>query len=132
MLNPFPIQFLALFAYAILRIFVGLILMYLGASHIRNRQTLKGVLSFAWFPYENFLVWYVALLELILGTMFVIGFLTQVAALLTFFLSLKFIILNKHFRSPFVPGRLFYVLLLGSALSLFITGAGVPAFDLPL
>lgn len=132
MLNPFPIQFLALFAFTILRFIVGIILMHLGLEHLRNRQTLKELLSFSMLPYGLFFAWYVGLLEIIIATMFILGFYTQIAALLTVFLSLKFIVLNRRFSSPLIPGKLFYLLLLGAALSLFITGAGAFAFDLPI
>jgi len=132
MLNPFPIQFLAMVAYALLRVTIGIVLMHLGLEHIRNRQTLKEVFSFSWFPYGLFFAWYVGVFEIIVATMFILGFLTQIAALLTILLSLKFIIMHKRFSSPSIPGKIVYLLLLGISLSLFITGAGIFAFDLPI
>lgn len=132
MLNPFPIQFLALFAYAVLRIIVGLVLIYLGTKHLRNRDALVPSFSFRFFPYGRFSVWYLVFVEIVLGLMFTFGLLTQIAALITMVLSLKLIVLQRRLASPFIPGRLFYVLLFGISFSLFITGAGIFAFDVPL
>lgn len=130
MLNPFPIQFLALLAYAILRIIVGAILLYLGFSHIQHRAVLKE--QFSQFRFGLVLVWYLGTLEIIVGMMFIFGFYTQIAALLSMLMAIKFIVLKGRFTSPLIPGRLFYILLFGASLSLFVTGAGIFAFDLPI
>lgn len=132
MLNLFPIQFLAPFAYFLLRVCVGFILIRLGVTHIRNRQVLKDIFSFGIFPYGFFFVWYLGIVEIIIGTLFLVGFLTQLAALLSMVLSLKFTVMYKRFTHPLIPSRLSYVLLFFISLSLLITGAGIFAFDLPI
>ena len=132
MLNLFPIQFLALFAHTILRVSVGVILLYLGLSHWKAREELASRFSFSWFPYGHFAAWYLALVELVAGVLFVLGLYMQIAALLGMLLSLKFIVMHKRFGGPRVPGKIFYVLLFSASFSLFITGAGLFAFDLPL
>lgn len=132
MLNLFPIQFLAPFAYLLLRVCIGFILIRLGVIHIRNRHTLKDTLSFNLFPYGLLFAWYLGIVEIIIGGLFIAGFLTQLAALLSMLLSLKFIVMYKHFAHPLTPSRLTYVLFFFISLSLFITGAGIFAFDLPI
>jgi len=132
MLNVFPIQFLALFAYFILRISVGLVLLYLGFSHLNARNELAQVLRFSWWPFGYTSTLIFAIAEIILAGMFMVGVLTQIAALVTFLMCIKLIILKRFFVHPTLPNRLFYVLLAGAAFSLFITGAGVFAVDLPL
>jgi uncharacterized membrane protein YphA (DoxX/SURF4 family) len=132
MLNPFPIQFLALFSYFILRVFVGGVLCYLGLLHFRSRHTLKGVLTLAWWPYGSISTFLLVVTELTLSIMFTLGFLTQVASLILALTSLKMLVLRGRFDHPALPPRLVYVLFLGAALCLFITGAGAFAFDLPL
>lgn len=130
LLNPFPIQFLALFAYLILRLFVGGLLIWFGHKHFSARSELKGALRVRWWPFSGTTVLVLVGSELILGAMFVLGAYTQVAALLTIGLCLK--MLFFRFRHPAIPPRSFYVLLLAAALSLFITGAGALAIDLPI
>lgn len=132
MLNLFPIQFLAPFAYLLLRVCIGLVLLRLGASHIRNRHALKDTFSCNFFPYGLFFVWYLGIMEIVIGGLFLAGFLTQLAALLGIVLSLKFIVMHKRFAHPLIPPRLTYVLLFFISLSLLITGAGIFAFDLPI
>lgn len=132
MLNVFATQFLALFAYFIMRLFVGGLLLYLGFTHYRHWDELRHILRFSWFPYGGFAAGAFAIGEIIIGAMLVAGAFTQIAALLTAALSLKMLLLRNHFNHPSIPQKMVYVLLLGASLSLFITGAGALAFDLPL
>jgi uncharacterized membrane protein YphA (DoxX/SURF4 family) len=130
--NIFPIQFLSLLAYACIRICIGFILIILARRNIKNRAVLMKVFSFSFFPYGAFFVWYLSLIELILGLLFIFGFLTQIAAIFLMILCLKFIIMYRRFDHPLLPKRLSYILLFVCAISLFITGAGAPAIDLPI
>lgn len=132
MLNPFPIQFLALLAYFVLRLFVGAILIYLGVRHARSIPELSKILAFKWYPYGTLAAWKLVVVELITGTMFVFGVSTQIAALITMVLVLKLLVLKHLRKSPHFESFTFYLLLLGCALALFVTGAGALAFDLPL
>ena len=132
MLNLFPIQFLAPFAYLLLRVCIGFILIRFGVIHIRNRKVLAPIFSLRLLPFGNFFAWYLGIMEIFLGCMFIAGFLTHLAALYTVLMSLKFLIMHRRFTPPLIPSRLVYVLFLFISLSLFITGAGVFAFDLPI
>ncbi len=132
MLNIFPIQFLAPVAYLILRVCIGTLLIRLGFSHMRNREELKEIFEFSFFPYKGFTIWALALIEIVIGVLFFIGLYTQIAALLTMVYSLKFIILHEKLKHPLIPERRFFILLFVISCSLFITGAGILAFDLPL
>ncbi len=132
MLNPFPIKFLAMLAYTILRVFIGSLLIYFGILHTSHRAELRD--SFM-FPIQQlslpFLILFI-LTEFLVGAMLLVGLYTQVAALVLILMCLKIIIFRKCFMSPYIQGRLFYLLLLVAAFSLFITGAGAFAFDLPI
>ena len=132
MLNLFPIQFLALFAYFFLRISVGVIFLYFGFTHYSNRTRLKKTLSVPGIGHSKTLAMTFVFLELLLGALFVVGLFTQAAALTTMMLSLTVILFHKKAHIPNIESRTFYALLFFAALSLFITGAGVFAFDLPI
>lgn len=132
MLNIFPIQFLAPLAYTILRVCIGLIFIYLGRSHIKARGTLKDVFQLPIFPYGLFFTWYISIAEIVIGILFILGLFTQIASLLAMLYTLKLIILHKRFSHPLIPNRLFLIMLFAASLSLFITGAGAFAFDLPI
>ncbi len=132
MLNIFPIQFLALFAHFILRLFVAGVVLYFGITHIKHRTELTKILSVPWW---RFPVWNTVLLiltELVIATSLVLGIYTQIGALLLMILSLKMLMLRKRWQHSSIASSSTYVLLLGCGLSLFITGAGVLAFDLPI
>lgn len=132
MLNIFPIQFLAPLAYTLLRVILGFIFIRFGIIHITERDNLKHILTFPQHRFGLFFTWFLIFTELLIGTLFLLGFLTQIAALLSIILSLKMIFLHKRFTHPCIPSTLTYTLVLFISLSLFITGAGYLAFDIPL
>ena len=133
MLNVFPVLFLSLLAHAILRVCVGGILVYLGLRHItKERIGLHILFKEHWPNAATFLVWYFAIVELVAGMFLIVGAWTQIATLVTLFFSVKMLVLRKYMAHPSIPPPLFYVLLLGASFSLFITGAGAFAFDLPI
>ncbi len=71
------------------------------------------------------------LAEVVIGGMLIIGAYTQIAALGAMALSIKLLISRGPLPSA-LPPKLFYCLLLGISISLFITGAGLFAVDLPI
>lgn len=132
MLNIFPTMFLSLLAHALLRVILGGILIYLGCRHLfKDRVSLQKVLAQRWPRFAPFLVRYFCVVEVLIGGLIFVGAFTQVAAIAAIVLSIKMLVLYRHFAHPSIPPRVFYVLVLGSSLSLFITGAGALAFDLP-
>ena len=132
MLNPFPIQWLALFAYFILRSVVGTILLWLGITHWRNREAIAATTRVPFFPFPNTSLVLLVLTELVAGLSLLLGFYTQIGALLLIILFVKMLVWKNRFPHPSIPPRLTFYLLLGCGLSLFITGAGALAFDLPI
>lgn len=132
MLNPIPIQFLALFAYFLLRLFIGVILIYLGLRHIRYFNELRHTCRLPWWPFGGFNTLILIVFEIGVAGFILLGAHTQYAVLLLGLFSVKMILFRTWIAHHSLPPRLFYVLLLGACLSLFITGAGAPAFDLPL
>lgn len=136
MINLFPTMFLALVAHALLRLFVGLALVYLGVRHYgRDRAMLVQTISTNFPSFSKmarFMAFKLAVIEVIIGCMFVAGFYTQIAALAAIILSLKMLVFRKSFSYPLVPQSLFWFLVIGVSISLFITGAGILAFDIPI
>lgn len=118
MLNLFPIMFLSMFAHALLRLTVGSIFVYLGFKHCRGKRST--------------LIYTIALFEFVIGGMFILGLLTQAAALGGVAFSLAGLFFSRKLPLTDLPGKLFFFLLLGASLSLLITGAGAFAFDLPI
>ncbi|MDZ4284302.1 MAG: DoxX family membrane protein [Patescibacteria group bacterium] len=133
MLNLFPTMFLSLFAHALLRITLGTVFIYLGYRHlVKDRVPLEAALANHWPSATRFAIRYLGVIQIIIGGMFFVGAYTQVAAIAAIVLSIKMLALRRYLAHPAIPQPLFYVLTLGISGSLFITGAGVLAFDLPL
>lgn len=132
MLNIFPLQWLALFAYFILRVWVGGILFYLGVQHIKSYRELVATTTWLLLPKYKLPIVLLIASEFILSIMLLAGAYTQLVVLGIFMLSVKMILWRGRFSHSSVPDRWFYFLLLGCCLSIFITGAGAIAFDLPI
>jgi uncharacterized membrane protein YphA (DoxX/SURF4 family) len=132
MLNLVPIQFLSLFAYAILRIVVGYIWCQLALTHYRQRTPLATSLAIPLLPSPKLVVVMIILTEGVIGILFMLGLGTQIAALLAIAWCLKLLVLRRYFTHTSFPDTRTTVLLLTIAVTLFITGAGIPAFDLPI
>ena len=122
MLNPFPIQFLALFAYFILRVFVAIVLLHIARTQYTNYRPA---------PIPNKIKTVLAG-EVLLSGLFIIGVHTQYASLLLAVLSIYALHdTTSHKFLLHIPTTT-ALLLLAISLSLFITGAGVFAVDLPI
>ncbi len=132
MLNPFPIQFLALFAYTLVRMFLGIVLLNLGITHVRKRKEVSQSFRLPLLPKSPFMVTFFGLCEILLGTLYILGFSTQYAALGTIFISILVLFVYRRIASPHIPQKLSWGFILICACSLFITGAGIFAYDLPL
>lgn len=124
MLNPFPIQFLALLAYFLLRICVSFVITLLAYNHITSRHLLSRRFSLPISVVVGF-----ALAELSVAALLFIGMYTQYAILALLLLLPAYAIIHKQQQFPLYMSIL---LLFGAAISIFITGAGAFAFDLPI
>lgn len=132
MLNLFPIQWLVMLAYLILRVGVGSIFLYLAHTQIKNWKQLPPTIDLPLISNSKTIFTFVIITELIAGTLYIIGLATQAAALLAIALCIKMLFWHKRFPAEIIPDKLTYVLILFISLSLFITGAGALAFDLPI
>lgn len=126
-------MFLSPLAHALLRIVLGGMCLYLGFRHLFTyRRELQALLHKRWPHFASFAVWHLSIAEIVIGGMFFLGAWTQVAALVAIILSIKMFFFRRHLIHPSIPPPLFYILVLAISLSLFITGAGALAFDLPI
>jgi uncharacterized membrane protein YphA (DoxX/SURF4 family) len=119
-------------AYFILRLFVAVVLYVIVRQKIIHFQALVTSTRLPIFPNHPLPIKLLILTELAIAVALFVGAGTQYAALALIALSLKMLIWHNRFAHPVIPSRLVYFLLLGCALSLFITGAGTPAIDLPI
>lgn len=119
MLNPFPIQFLAPLAYFLLRVVLGFLILRLAKRSLKNDLKTKT---------SNV----VAGMELGIGAMLILGIYTQIAALITVLLTIPAVIQPHSPLRVFQTNRNTTLLMCVIAISLFITGAGAFAFDLPI
>ncbi len=132
MLNPFPIQFLAPLAYFLLRVCVGFILIRLGKTNIKLRVPTSTISDTHSIPFPSVVFLTLGVIEIAIGILCIIGFSTQIAALCALIISLLHILKPQKLMHDRTPSRIFFVLLFITSLSLFITGAGAFAIDLPI
>ena len=134
MLNPFP----ELLVYSsigplILRILLGLIFIDLGFLKFRSEKNawLTSLETLGLHPADLFLPIY-ALLQIIGGTLLVLGLWTQVAALVFIIFSGVELYIEWQAREILKRDMVFYLLIFTISLSLLLTGAGAYAIDIPL
>lgn len=127
MLNVVPIQFLAMFAYLFLRITVGITLLLFGAQLAQLALSMSTLTS-----RRAYLLILIAILSLVSSGLLILGLFTQIGALFVIGLAFTQLVAPNHTIKGLIPSSLVWFLLLGAGVSLFITGAGVFAFDLPI
>ena len=134
MLNPFPeLLNYTFWAPFILRIVAGLIFIDLGVLAFKNEKERWLIsLSTIKVPNPKVALKILGAIEIIGGAMLILGFYTQVAALVLALLT--FAETYVEYKDPIVLKRnfVFYFMLLAIVLSLSLSGAGAFAFDLPL
>ena len=134
MLNPFPdLLDFSLVAPAILRLVVGLIFLNLGILKLRREKGrwLRSLTTLRLKPART-LVALFALIEIVGGAMLLVGFLTQIAALVLALFVLAELIVELLAPEALARTLPFYLLLFAISLSLLFSGAGFFAFDVPL
>jgi uncharacterized membrane protein YphA (DoxX/SURF4 family) len=134
MLNPFPdLLNYSLLAPFILRLVAGLIFIDLGVLAFRNeKESWLASLSVLKIPNPKLAIKILGGIEIAVGIMLILGFYTQVAALVL--ALLVFAETYIEYKEPLLLKRnfVFYLMLLAIVLSLLLSGAGAFAIDLPL
>lgn len=134
MLNPFPeLLVYSLLAPFILRVVVGLVFIDLGMLLFKGERK-RWITSISLFkiPYPEKIVKVLGLIQILGGLALIVGFYTQIAALVLSIITLKETIIE--YREPEILKRnlVFYILIFSITLSLIFSGAGAFAIDLPL
>lgn len=106
------------FAPLLLRITLAAVMLYWGYNKVKSKKSTQETVFGA--------------LELVTGICLFVGFLTQIAALITVFILGGRLWKKIEQKAFLTDGVNYYLILLVIALSLIVTGAGFFAFDLPL
>lgn len=134
MLNPFPdLLTYSLLAPIFLRLVVGFVFINLGFLAFKNeKRSWQISLNTLRIPKPSIAVKILGALEIIGGAMLILGFYTQIAALILGILT--FAETYVEYKDPSILKRnfVFYLLVLSILLSLLFSGAGAFAIDLPL
>ena len=134
MLNPFP-ELLAysLLAPFILRLVLGYLFINLGYLKLTSEKN-RWSLFFEAFKIKptDFFVKILAYLEIVAGGFLILGFYTQVVALILAALTFGELYIEYKEESLLKRNLIFYLLIFAISLSLIFSGAGFFSFDLPL
>ncbi len=132
MLNTFPqLLVLGFFAPTLLRIAAACVFAMLAYKHWHNVEHIAQtrfplVGSGAWIP------WVAVIVEGIVALCLLLGYHTQISAIVGLLAALKYAFWAGKYPSYFVLSRTAALLLAVVCLSLMLSGAGALAFDLPL
>ncbi len=134
MLNTFPeLLNFSFFAITLLRITAGLIFVYFGYLKLTKDKEVKiNFFNTIGFKPAIFWLYLIAVVEIVVGLMITVGFLTQIASIIASLIMFASVII-KIIKPSSLPNTTdFYILFFVVFLSLILTGAGAFAFDLPL
>lgn len=135
MLNPFPeLLFLAVLGPFILRVTVGIFFLFRGYINLmrEQREEMASTLRVDWGPLGTFFVWYLGILQVLVGLSFIFGYLVQIGAIIGFLIIIKLAYLKKKYPIIAPYSKALYLIVAAICVSLLVTGAGGLAFDLPL
>lgn len=134
MLSIFPeLLTYQMFAPLLLRVVLGLILINLGYLKLTKEKARFNLLfqTLGWKPTE-FWTKLFGLIEIAGGLALIVGFWTQIAALVFVIINFAELYIETKEASLLKRDAVFYLLIFVIALSLLFTGPGFLAFDLPL
>lgn len=134
MLNPFPdLLTYSLLAPFLLRLVVGFVFIDLGIL-LFKKENERWLLSFKTvrIPRPEIATKILAAIQIAGGAMLIVGFYTQIAALVLGLIT--FIEIYLEYKDPSILKRniVFYILVFTILISLLFSGAGAFAIDLPL
>ena len=134
MLNPFPeLLSFTLIAPIIIRVAVGFFFIHFGWNKLtKEREHKTTFFESIGFRPAGVYVTFLGVAEIILGIALIVGFLVQVAAIITATIALVSYIIKKRHPEMLFTEPAIYSLLFVMAISLLFTGAGLLAIDLPL
>jgi putative oxidoreductase len=134
MLSVFPNLFTySMLAPFILRVVVGVIFLELGYLKLgKEKSTWSMFFQTIHFRPSHLFVALLATIEIVAGAFLVVGYLTQIAALVMAVILFAEAYVELRDGSLLKRDVVFYTLLLVICVSLLLTGAGAFAFDLPL
>lgn len=133
-LNPFPdLLVLEHLAPLILRVVLGIIILNVGYLKFKGELPRWKIFIEA-FGLKHRSEWVKALgiVEMISGVMLIVGFYTQIAALVLAILAFVELLAERKESALVKRDMVFYILVFAIALSLLFTGAGAFSLDLPL
>lgn len=133
MLSLFPqILWLAPFSLTLLRFGTGISFIYVGYILIARRIELSKIqLPIIRHP-ALWMLWVSGIITELIGLALLVGYGTQLAAIVGMIIALKHVSLSKRYGALRPLARSTYMLLFLMCLSLLISGAGPFGFDLPL
>jgi len=133
MLNIFPsLLDYSLFAPLILRVVGGIIIIGFGKEQRRHQKVWLPFFEMIGLKPAHIFVRIISTLEIAAGVMLIAGFATQIAASFAAVITLAALTIEYKNEALIKRDVVFYTLLLSVYLSLILTGAGIPALDLPL
>ena len=117
----------------ILRVVIGIIFLDLGYLKLGKEKTAWNMFfQTIHFKPSYLFVTLLAVIEIISGAFLIVGYLTQIAALVMAIILFAEAYVELRDGAILKRDIVFYILLLAICLSLLLTGAGAFAFDLPL
>jgi len=134
MINVFPtLLSYGLFAPFLLRITIAIVFLVLGWSFVTTKRiSLAAYFEANDYPLGSVLPWLLGSITLLTGIFFLFGFFTQVAVLISMYVLLNLMSIERREEKVLPYPQVFYLLMMIIATSLLFSGAGAFGIDLGL
>lgn len=134
MLSVFPdLLTYNLLGISIVRVTIGMVMLYIGLMTVGvKRSFYTSKMQIKKYPLVEMAPRLLGVLEILVGSFMIIGFLTQIMAIVSAYLFLNIFLIEKHIGKIFDYPLIFYISMIVISLTMIILGPGVLAIDLPL
>lgn len=134
MLSVFPhLLDFRLYGPTILRIAIGIYLLYFGyMKFVTNKEELWGFFEQMGFKPGSYYANSLAVIEIVVGVCFIVGFMTQIAAAIGIVIGIVSMVISIRHPGTKLRSPVEYSLLIAISLAVLLMGAGKGGIDLPL
>ncbi len=117
----------------LIRILAGLVVLYIGLITISTKRPLyTSEMHLKNHPFAEFWPWVFGIIEVLTGLFLLVGFLTQIMAIIAGYLFINLGFIEKNIGKVLNQSTLFFFVMTLVSISILFIGPGLFSIDLPL
>lgn len=134
MLSVFPeLLNYSLVGITLIRVLVGIVILYIGLITVSTKRALyASEMHLKNHPFAESWPWVFGVVEILTGVFLLLGFLTQIMAIIAAYLFINLGFVEKHIGKVLNQSTLFFFVMTTISVSILFIGPGLFSIDLPL